>query len=115
MNKKNGRNKELDFLIGAAETYKALERYETALIYCNKALRLEPNHPTGKKIKSDILYQQGVLFYNEAKYIDAIDNFRIVIKLSPQKLDSYRKIINAYNQLKCEFRIRKSEVRLNLE
>ncbi len=65
----------------AAELFDKKE-YESSLLFCNKALDLDPNLP-------DAYFFRGLNNHELKNYQDAIIDFTVAVKLKPDFLDAY--------------------------
>lgn len=65
----------------AAELFDKKE-YESSLLFCNKALDIDPNLP-------DAFFFRGLNNHELENYQDAIIDFTVAVKLKPDFLDAY--------------------------
>ncbi len=92
---------------GIAIAYRDLKKYDRALEFVNKSLKMTPENPEVYYLKAQILYQQGKVNNNEKILTESIENFKEALKKSEQLPQSTVK------QLKFELNL--AEKRLTIE
>jgi len=77
----SAQNTSVENLKIAAELYDKKE-YESSLLFCNKALDIDPNLP-------EAYFFRGLNNHELENYQDAIIDFTVAVKLKPDFLDAY--------------------------